>query len=105
MDVDLRAMLRQEVLIARRTGANVLNEPTYGVATAYAAMVVERIKRVRTISGEEKVSTATVYVDSDGQITPLDRITLPDGTSPPILAVGSYPDPETGRAYIQEVYL
>jgi hypothetical protein len=56
--------------------------------------VVRRPTLVRTDDGREVVSNATIYVAGDQSITAEDQVTLPDGTTPPILTVYSYPDDE-----------
>jgi hypothetical protein len=42
--------------------------------------------------GQEKVAVGRVYVPGSPTITLNDKVTLPDGSTPPLLAVDSYKD-------------
>lgn len=81
--------------IVRRafTGRNSYGKPTYSTSgSTYTARVVNKQKLVRTTAGIEQISTVTAYVASTGSFDPEDKVTLPDGTSPSILAINNYPD-------------
>jgi hypothetical protein len=64
---------------------------TYGAPVAYSAWVLLHTKEVRTLQGEQRVSSVEVVFDSGAAeppaITPRSRITLPDGSQPVILRV------------------
>lgn len=62
---------------------------TYGAAVTHRARVQGKTQMVNTLSGEEKVSTVTVYL-ATGTIGAQDRLTLPSPftpTQPDILSV------------------
>ena len=83
------------------TGQDGYGEPTYGDPVTYPARVVGKTRLVRTVSGEEKVSTVTVYLGAVPGASPQDRVTLPSRfvpQQPIILAIERIPD-ETGALY------
>ena len=57
-----------------------------------AAIVQYSIKMIRDKEGNERVSTAQVYLSSTFTVSPNDKITLPDGTNPPIMSIGKTVD-------------
>ncbi len=67
-------------------------DAVYGTASTFTARVVGKQTLVRTFEGTEELATTIVYVASTGTINPSDRITLPDGSTPPLLAVSTFPD-------------
>jgi hypothetical protein len=72
-------------------------KPSHSTASSsYSARVVKIHKLVRTPDGTEKLATTLAWIASTGFISPNDKITLPDGTSPVILTADAYPD-EDGR--------
>lgn len=68
---------------------------TFGTGTVYQARVVSGQRLVRTFDGSEDVAATTVWVASTSTFSALDRWTLPDGTSPPLLSIETFRD-ETG---------
>jgi len=89
-------MLGQEVVIEPYTGSDSFGAPVYGPGASYPARVVGEVKMVRSPTGEEVVSSTKVTIpgppDGPEAVDPRSRITLPDGSTPPILAAPSYPD-------------
>jgi hypothetical protein len=61
-------------------------------ATTYRCRWVEQREVMREAGGEYRAQRGVLWVASTGRISPTDRVTLPDGTTPPILAVEEYPD-------------
>ena len=94
--------LTDEVTREEYTGQNDYGEPSFGGAVTLKARVVYKPELVATGAGQisstvsEVVSTAKVYCSGVPQWGNRDRITLPDGSQPVILAVHTYPD-ETGE--------
>lgn len=104
IDADLLELMSQTVDVEPCVGQNVHGEASYGPPVRLPARVVDRLRLVRDAAGKEMLSTTTVYVGAaDPAMSPGDRVTLPDGRRPPILAVARYPD-EEGGCY-QELYL
>lgn len=78
---------------------------TYSGPVRRKALVDFKQKMIRTLTGEFTVSRAYVAFIGPVSVGPKDRITLPDGTVGPILDIGGFVDPETGRGYTTEVWL
>jgi hypothetical protein len=70
----------------------------YGTATwssstrSHRCRVVEKQTLVHTFDGDEQVARTVAWVRSTSTFGPWDKITLPDGTHPRLLAVEEYPD-------------
>lgn len=95
MDTSIRAfrsLMRQTVTIAPWSSQNAYGEPAFGTAVTYPARVVARTRMVRDTQGREVVSTATVYLGAAPTLSVKDRLTLPNGETPVIAAIGDYPD-------------
>jgi len=71
---------------------------SYAAPVSVRCRVVNKTRMARNAQGQEVVSTTTVYIDGAPGIAPADRVTLPDGSTPPIIAVQSFPD-DTGNRY------
>ncbi len=97
LDPELEALMPHKVRIRRRVGRDKYGEDSYGVMVEYPARVVNKIRRVRDPNGEERISTANATIATAEAISPFDQITLPDETSPPILAVETFPDEAGGH--------
>lgn len=65
---------------------------TYGAGSTYSARVVSKQTKVQTFEGAEEVATTEVWIASTSTFGPSDRVTLPDGSSPVMLAVETYRD-------------
>jgi hypothetical protein len=89
--------------LERRTGTDEYGAASFALPTSLSARVVGQERFTRGAGGQEVVSTTTIYVLGDNNIRSVDRITLPDGTRPPILATRTFPD-EYGTHH-QEIML
>lgn len=78
---------------------------TYGGAVEMPAAVTLKQTKIRTQSGQEVMSRATITFPRDVAISVKDHITLPDGSSGPILSIDAPIDPETGRGFATTVYI
>lgn len=74
--------------------------PTYSTGQDYSARVVRKQELVRTFEGTEELATTVAWVNSTStdQFTPSAEVTLPDGSTPPLMGVEAYPD-EDGSAH------
>jgi len=108
-----RHLMGQAVTLARFTGRDGYGEASFGVAVTYRARVVGKVRTVRSASGEEVLSSQTVYLMSAAAVSPLDRLTLSTGfvnsteadrMTPPIVATGRYPG-RGGQPYATTEYL
>jgi len=95
---ELLARLGQAVTIrpvARRADGGVIRDgygkPTYQAPRTYPARVEGKNQLVRTASGDERASTTMVTLAGGPTIGTEDRLTLPDGSSPGIVAIATVP--------------
>jgi len=92
MDRQLRHLLFHQISVEKWTNkVSGRGAPVYDDAEVFPANIVGEVKMVRNVRGEEVVSTQSIYLSGTepgvGDITHKDRITLPDGRQPPILAI------------------
>jgi hypothetical protein len=78
--------------------------PSTGTATTYSAIVIQQNKMVRDRSGNQVVSSCQILLPGEVTLDPESKITLPDGTQPVVLNVGSTPDFDTGNNLVTEIY-
>lgn len=102
MTADLQVEVVHESVIGH---SRPYNKPEHGEPVVRSAIVVRKMRVVRNAEGAEVVSGATVTFLSDVVVAEGDRITLPDGATAPVVAVGGLADPSTGRPYLPEVAL
>lgn len=111
----ITADLQVDVTHAAWTGVDGYALPTFASAITRKAIVERRQRIIRTTSGETVMSRATVLflepIKKNGAsgrtepIDPRDVITLPDGTTGPIVDVNGLMDPTTDRPYYAEVFI
>ncbi len=95
---ELTARLGQSVTIrpvARRADGSVIRDgygkPTYGALVTYPARVEGKNQLVRAATGDERASTTMVTLAGGPTIGTEDKLTLPDGSSPGIVAIATVP--------------
>lgn len=84
---DWADLMSEEVTIEESAGRDMYGTPMYGTPATYKAHLSYRRTRVRTADGAEVYSTLSVWLNTTDTIDAHDRITLPDGTTPQIIAV------------------
>lgn len=102
IEADFTEFYRDAVTVEPWTGQDSYRKPTYGAAVTYRARVVGRRRLARDDQGQEALSTKQVWLLSDANVSPKDRVTLPAGESPqapPILEVRRVPD-ELGAHHV-----
>lgn len=97
-DPDLLELLPHTVQIASPTGYSVYGTASFGSPSTYQARLIVKPGAIRTMQGEVVESRTVAWVASTRTFTVADRITLPDGTTPPIVLIEQYPD-EDGSYY------
>jgi hypothetical protein len=106
--------LQSTVAYQRKTGQDVTGAPTYEAAVDLDALIDWKARQVRTVAGLLTVSRAVVtFLDAAALSTATggvgiddnDKLTLPDGTTGPILDLGGFIDPGTGIPVATEVYM
>lgn len=85
-------LMRQQVEHAPFLGRNSSGQPFFDAPVVRRARVEHRSRLVRSRDGVERLSTTQAYIEGAVMISEQDKITLPDGTSPTILAVANQPD-------------
>lgn len=103
MDIGLLTLLNQTITLAPATGLDGYGKATYGTAVSVPALVEQRLKMIRDAQGREVVSSTQAFVDGTTVVTTESKITLPDGSTPVILAVASMPDVD-GTIYSKVIY-
>lgn len=104
-DAELREWFAQRVRLARRSGKDAYGAPAFGRDAEYEARIEGRTRLVVGPDAREVTSTLTIYLwPKAGEPAPTtrDRLTLPDGTTPPILAVET---PADERGQIDHIVL
>lgn len=100
-------MLNHKITWERFSSRDGAGKATYLAPVELPCFLDGRVKAVRNSLGYEAVSKLTIFLDGTSDaalITVDDRITLPNGTRPPILAVERVYD-EYGRLHHVEVYV
>jgi len=104
MDYQLSQLLQQTLLIYPYVSTDFHNDFTWSsIATSVKARIQSVAKIVRNKQGQEMYSTCTIYVDNTVTVSERDKIVLPNGVIPEILAINSEPD-ETGANYYTAIY-
>ena len=75
----------------------------WSTGISYTARVVGKQTLVKTFEGTEELATTVVYVKTSSTFGASDQITLPDGSTPPLLAAETYPD-ETGHHHAKLMF-
>lgn len=102
LTADLQPLVRYEEYL-RTDGAG---KKVYATARDVPAIVDWKQKQVRTLQGVLSVSRASVmFLDPTIVLDDNDKITLPDGTTGPILDMSGFIDRETGHPVATEVFL
>jgi len=105
MDNALLSLMPDTITLEAYSTQNAYNEPTYAAATTHQCRVQGRVKMVRTVQGDEKVSTVQVYLATAAGVTVRDRVTLPTRFTPrqPVILAVDYRSDEQG-AYGDVIY-
>lgn len=94
----------QNVVVNAYSGFDQYANPTWSTtASTYTALIVQKVKAVRDRAGVEKVSNVQIYLSGNTTINIEDKITLPDATTPLIIAVQKYPG-FSGTNILTEVF-
>lgn len=97
---DLLAFMPETILHAPAGEYDQYGQPIPGPATAYRARVVYRSRLVRNVNGDTVAARGSCWLANGPVVSVTDTITLPDGSTPPILAVDGLSD-ETGVRFVK----
>jgi hypothetical protein len=103
IDSSLQALCPNTITISPWSSADGYGKPTYGAAVTHTCLLVRTPKMIRTVTGQEKVSMAQIYLTSAPGTSVKDKVTLPDGTTPVILNIDTYPS-DTETSYFEVIY-
>ena len=99
------ADLQVSVTHAAFSSVDGYGKPSYASGVSRKALVESANRLIRTAAGQEVLSRTKVTFLSPVSVTTKDRITLPDGSTGPILDVRGLVDPSTSAPYMVEVFL
>jgi hypothetical protein len=97
IDRELLALMTDTVTWSTGSTISQYGVPSFSTAShSMAARIVDRYDEIRDADGQVRAARGTVWCASTSASTYRpsvdDRITLPDGTTPPVLRVETYPD-------------
>lgn len=105
-DAALLDLMPSTLTVTRLSGVSTdgYGIPTYSTsALSRRCRVTEKQTLVRTIEGTQEIAKTVVWCRSTSTFSPSDKITLPDGTVPPLLAVEEYRD-ESGSLHHHKLF-
>lgn len=112
---DVTSDLQATITLSRWTGQDVYGAPTYAAAVSYTAIVDMREQQKRNESGQLVMLRALVILvqplTANGAanrrepIDPRDKITLPDGSTGPIVGSAGIIDSGTNKPYFHEIWI
>ena len=90
---DFFDLMPHRVTFEPLTGSDLYAKPGYGnpIVVEHSRVVYENAKTTDD-AGQEVVARGKIYLGGVFGITPKHRVTLPDGSHPPIIRVLQYPD-------------
>lgn len=103
IDPDLAVLMTSVVVIEPWTGQDAYGQPAFGAPMEYKARLAGVARLWRKTATLEQTPDYAIFLAGAYNVTVKDRITLPDGTQPPIISVDNYPD-EHGM-YYQTIYV
>lgn len=92
---DFLELMNDTVVVSHRSAHSNYGVQTFStLSSTYRARVVEAVGEHRDALGQNVKVTAIAWIASTGDntIRDDDKVTLPNGTSPPILRISAYPD-------------
>ena len=99
---DFADMMPSVVKVAPRLNSDQYGAATYGTDVPYKAHVSNKAGYIRGPQGELIATKGRIWLNCQTPFPPTSRVTLPDGTTPPILAVNGAED-ETGEQQFTRV--
>jgi len=91
------------VTIEPLSGRDAYGAPVFGAAVTYKAMVTYISKSYRSKDGQVFDADTVSWLNTGDPISPEDRLTLPDGTQPPLVKVERYVD-DLGHVVVVKLY-
>lgn len=88
-------VMTSTLTVNRLTGVSTdgYGRPAYSTAAlTLRCRVTEKQTLVRSFDGTQEVAKTVCWVRSTSSFSPSDRVTLPDGTTPPLISLNEYRD-------------
>lgn len=111
----LTASLQDTVTLAAWTGQNAFGDKTYASPVSYSAIIEHKQRYRQTATGQVVLTQTSVQFlepiivnGAAGRTEPIDTrdiLTLPDGSTAPIVAVEGVVDPDANSPYAPMVWL
>lgn len=95
--------LKSSVTIAAQTGTDATGRDTFGTGVATACHIEKTVKMVPGADNQLVLSTVAIWIDGANAVTARDKITLPGGSTPQILAIEQYLDPLNAQGILTVV--
>lgn len=95
MEAEFITLMPHSITVKPWSSQDKYGKPTFGTAKTYTGRVVNKVKKVLDINGEERVSNTIVYLNTTDRIDVRDEMTLPAGFVPQvprIIRVDRFPD-------------
>lgn len=89
MPAGLLTWLNQEATLEAALTKDNYGQYSYDTAVTVACRIAQKVQKIINSQGKEVISHSMVYLNGSQTVTVNDRITLPDGTTPEILQIGS----------------
>ncbi len=107
-DDEFLELMPETITIEPVTGRDEYSARTFGTATSHRARVTTQVLRVLDFNGNINLSQTVVWVAPTPDAIPTDvladaRITLPDGTQPPLLSAAVVSD-EDGPHHLKLMF-
>lgn len=100
---DFSDLMNQVVSHAESASVGEYGGHAFGSAVDYSARVVYKSKLIRQKDGSEVLSRGVIWFQTNIDISVEDEVTLPDGSTPPLLMVDRYSD-ETNDFHHTKVF-
>lgn len=92
-------LMQQSVTVAPYSSVNDYGEATYGTGVAYTCRISGKSRLLHDAQGREWLVVNTITLSSAPALSPRDKVTLADGSTPPLLAVETVYD-EAGAHHV-----
>jgi hypothetical protein len=86
--------LNESVTWEPATTLNAYGEASYGTAQSLEVWFVQRQDKVLNQQGAEVTSNSRIHIPGDIAVGFKDRFTLPDGSTPPVIAISKPRTPD-----------
>lgn len=85
-------MMKDEITVQSGQTLDVYGAPSAGTSSTKQCRIVRKNKLARDAAGAEVVAGTQVWLQAPSGISVTDTVTMPDGSTPVIIAIEAYPD-------------